>query len=149
MVLGSDLKAGASAHDVEAAIAGIHPAIELIGNPFADRDATPRNLQLADLQSNGAVIIGAAMDRGITATLSTLPVSLELDSKPAHAVDKGAGWDVILKDIAWLAGHAESRGKPLKAGQVIITGARALLKLDGATRIEGVLGGFGRVSGGV
>ncbi|MBJ3786125.1 hypothetical protein [Devosia sediminis] len=106
-------------------------------------------MQLADLQSNGAVVVGRDLDRGITASLATLDVTLSLDGKAVNSVDKGASWDAIVKDIAWLAGHAEARGLPLKAGQVIITGARALLKLDGATRVEGVLGDWGRVSCGV
>lgn len=144
--LGADLFAGASARDVEAAIASVHPAIELIGNPFIDRDAQPRNVQLADLQSNGAVVVGPDMDRAITASLATLPVGLEFDGRPVHNVETGASWDDTVKAIAWLADHAEARGLPLKAGQVIITGARALLKLDGATRIEGVIGDWGRVS---
>lgn len=147
--LGTDIYAGANAQEVEKAIASLHPAIELIGNPFVDRDAQPRNVQLGDLQSNGAVIVGPDLDRRITSALATLLVTLNLDGKAVHSVEAGASWDVILKDIAWLAGHAEARGMPLKAGQVIITGARALLKLDGATRIEGVLGDWGRVRCGV
>ena len=147
--LGADLAPKSTPADVDAAIASIHPAIELIGNPFTDRDAQPRNVQLADLQSNGAVIVGAALDRAITASLDTLSVTLELDGKPIHAVEKGASWADILDAIAWLAGHAAERGMPLKAGQVIITGARALHKLDGATMVEGILGEFGRVTCGV
>lgn len=144
--LGADLAAGATAADVEAAIAGIHPAIELIGNPFVDRDAVARNLQLADLQSNGAVIVGPVLDRAITAVLETLPVTLQVDGKTAHAVEQGASWADIIDALAWLAGHAAGRGLPLSSGQVIITGARALLKLNGATAIEGILGDWGRVS---
>jgi 2-keto-4-pentenoate hydratase len=149
VLLGADLKAGSTVDAVEAAIASVHPAIELIGNPFVDRDATPRNLQLGDLQSNGAVVVGKALDRDITGSLDTLEVTLELDGKPAHSVDKGASWDDILSATAWLAGHAESRGLPLKSGQVIITGARALLKIEKATMVEGILGDWGRVTCGV
>lgn len=149
VVLGADIKGGASAAEVEAAIASVHPAIELIANPFVDRDATPRNLQLADLQSNGAIILGKAVDRAVTGALDTVKVTLELDGKPVHSVETGASWDVIVKDIAWLAGHAEERGLALKAGQVIITGARALLKLDGATKIVGRMGEWGAVNCGV
>ncbi|SMQ85314.1 2-keto-4-pentenoate hydratase [Devosia lucknowensis] len=143
--LGADLPAGATIDDVEAAIASIHPAIELVGNPFVDRAATPRNLQLADLQSNGAVVVGNEVDRGITAALDTLAVVLELDGKAVHSVEKGASWTDTLTAIAWLATHAHQRGLPLRAGQVIITGARALLKLDGATDVAGILGDHGRV----
>ena len=147
--LGRDLPASATPAEVDAAIASLHPAIELIGNPFIDRDATPRNLQLADLQSNGAVIVGTALDRAMTGTLDTLKVTLELDGKPAHVVDKGASWGDILEALAWLSGHAAGRGLPLREGQVIITGARALLKTDTASMVEGVFGDWGRVTCGV
>lgn len=147
--LGADLAAGATTEAVEAAIASVHPAIELVGNPFTDRDAMPRNLQLGDLQSNGAVVVGTALDRSIIAGLHTLPVALELDGKPVHSVDKGASWAETLSAIAWLSGHAAARGLPLKMGQVIITGARALAPLDGAKMIEGVVGDWGRVTCGV
>ncbi|MEQ8598600.1 MAG: hypothetical protein RLP98_01640 [Devosia sp.] len=147
--LGEDLPSGATPEAVEAAIASLHPAIELIGNPFVDRDATPRNLQLGDLQSNGAVVVGKEMDRAMMEALDALPVALELDGKPAHAVDKGASWRDIVGAIAWLAGHAEQRGHGLRAGQVIITGARVLAPLNGATMIEGVLGDWGRVNCGI
>ncbi|MBB4052927.1 2-keto-4-pentenoate hydratase [Devosia subaequoris] len=147
--LGSDLAGGALPEAVEAAIASLHPAIELIANPFVDRDATPRNLQLGDLQSNGAVIVGRAMDRTMVDALASLPVTLELDGKPTHTVSKGASWDDIVGAITWLAGHAEQRGHSLRAGQEIITGARALAPLNGAKMIEGVLGEWGRVNCGV
>ncbi|MHA6300066.1 fumarylacetoacetate hydrolase family protein [Devosia sp. CAU 1758] len=147
--LGTDLPAGASTEMVEAAIASLHPAIEMVGNPFADRDAMPRNLQLGDLQSNGAVVVGTALDRAIIGSLETLRVTLELDGKPAHAVEKGASWEDILKAICWLSGHAAGRGMPLKVGQVIITGARALAPLNDASMVEGILGDWSRVTCGV
>lgn len=147
--MGTDLQATATPAEVDAAIASVHPAIELIGNPFTNRDATPRNLQLADLQSNGAIVVGTALDRAMTETLDTLKVTLELDGKPAHVVEKGAGWADILEAIAWLSGHAAARGLPLREGQVIITGARALLRIDNASMVEGVLGDWGRVTCGV
>jgi 2-keto-4-pentenoate hydratase len=147
--LGADLSAGASEAEVEAAIESLHPSIELVANPFANRDATPRNLQLADLQSNGAVIVGTALDREIIGSLDKLAVTLELDGKPAHQVEKGASWDDTLKAIAWLSGHAAGRGMPLRAGQVIITGARTLSPINGASMVEGILGHWGRVNCGV
>ena len=147
--LGADIKPGASRSEVDAAIASLHPAIELVANPFVDRDAVPRNLQLADLQSNGAVVVGTALDRAMIAGLDNLAVTLELDGKPAHQGEKGASWEESLEAIAWLAGHAAGRGMPLTAGQVIITGARALARLNGATMVEGILGEWARVTCGV
>ncbi len=95
------------------------------------------------------MLVGKALDRAITAGLETLPVALELDGRPVHAVEKGASWADILDAIAWLSGHAAERGLPLQSGQVIITGARALAPLNGAGLIEGIVGEWGRVTGGI
>lgn len=141
--LGADLAPGAP---VETAIASVHPALELIANPFIDRDASARNLQLADLQSNGAVVVGPALDHAITDRLETLHVGLDLDGQTVKTIETGASWSAVIAALAWLAPHAAARGLPLRAGQVVITGARVLADLNGATAATGTLGATGRVS---
>jgi 2-keto-4-pentenoate hydratase len=141
--LGADLLPGQPA---EAAIASVHPVLEMIANPFVDRDATPRNIQLGDLQSNGAIVVGPALDRSIVEGLDTLAVGLLLDGNEVKTTDKGASWAAVVAALEWLAPHAQGRGMPLKAGQVIITGSRVLAPLDAATTIIGTLGQAGRVS---
>src|SRR5690606_35027465 len=130
----------------EAAIASVHPVLEMIANPFVDRDATPRNIQLGDLQSTGAIVVGPALDHSIVEGLDTLAVGLLLDGNEVKTTDKGAGWAAVVAALEWLAPHAQGRGMPLKAGQVIITGSRVLAPLDAATTIIGTLGQAGRVS---
>lgn len=146
VLLGADLFDKPNRFDVEAAIASVNPALEMVANPFTDRDATPRNLQLGDLQSNGAVVVGPAVSNDIRAALPTLPVSLAYDGKTVKEVATGASWDDIIAALVWLAPHAEARGFPLKAGQTIITGARIALPLGTAEHIEGKLGEWGKVS---
>lgn len=145
VLLGADLFDAPNKFDVEAAIASINPALEMVGNPFVDRDATPRNLQLGDLQSNGAVIVGPALSNDIKGALGSLPVSLTYDGKVSKAVDKGASWEDIIAALVWLAPHAEARGLPLKAGQTIITGARVATPLGSANVVGGHLGDWGEV----
>jgi 2-keto-4-pentenoate hydratase len=144
--LAADIAPGANRQAVETAIGGVHPALEMIANPFTDRAAMPPNLVLGDLQSNGAIVIGPAFDDNIRAELGTLEATLEYDGKPVHSVSKGASWEQTLDALAWLSGHAHSRGMALKAGQVIITGSRALLALDGARTVSGSFGKWGRLS---
>ncbi len=144
--LSADIAPGADRQAVEAAIGSVHPALELIANPFVDRAAMPPNLVLGDLQSNGAVVVGGAFDDRIRADLGTLDVTLDYDGKLAHSVSEGASWDQILDALAWLSGHASTRGMALKAGQVIITGSRALLALDGAQQVTGRFGDWGTIS---
>ncbi len=145
VTLGADLGASASRADVEAAIASFHPVLEFVGSPFVDRTAQSRNLLNGDLQSNGAVVVGPAVALGQDALASQV-TQLLLDSAVAHEVNKGASWDDTVSALVFLAGHAAGRGLPLKKGQVIITGARALLSLAGQKRVEGVLAGVGQVS---
>lgn len=146
VLLGADLFGSPNRFEVEAAIASVNPVLEMVANPFTDRDATPRNLQLGDLQSNGAVVVGPAIANEIREALPTLPVSLVYDGKSVKDVATGASWDDIIAALVWLAPHAESRGFPLKAGQTVITGSRVAAPLDGADHVEGKLGDWGNVS---
>lgn len=145
VTLGADLTASASPADVEAAIASIHPALEFVGSPFPDRAAQSRNLLNGDLQSNGAVVLGPVVSLPHDA-LATQATRLLLDDAVAHEVGKGASWDETIAAVVFLAAHADRRGLPLREGQVIITGARALFALAGQRRVDGVLSGVGRVS---
>ncbi|MCR6635889.1 fumarylacetoacetate hydrolase family protein [Devosia sp.] len=146
VLLGADLFGKPNKFEVEAAIASVNPVLEMVANPFTDRDATPRNLQLGDLQSNGAVVVGPAVSNDIRADLPTLAVSLVYDGTLAKDVATGASWDDIVAALVWLAPHAEARGFPLKAGQTIITGARVAAPLGTADLVEGKLGDWGKVS---
>ncbi|WP_051960315.1 fumarylacetoacetate hydrolase family protein [Devosia riboflavina] len=146
VLLGADLFGKPNQFEVEAAIASVNPVLEMVANPFVDRDATPRNLQLGDLQSNGAVVVGPALASEVRGALPTLPVSLSYDGKTVKEVSTGASWADIVVALVWLAPHAEARGFPLKAGQTIITGARIAIPLGTADLVEGKLGDWGKVS---
>lgn len=143
--LGRDLPAGADQQTVEAAIAALLPAIEMVGSPFVDRDVIPFNGKLADLQSNGAVVMGSDFPPDIRTQLSNLAVTLELDGTSVKQAETGASFDAIVHAVQWLASHAAARGLPLQAGQVIITGSRILHAHGDATTITGNFGGWGQV----
>lgn len=144
--LATDLPAGAGKQATEAAVGSVHAALEFIASPFRDRNAMPVNLLHGALQSNGAVVLGPPLEPGLRAELATLEAALAFDGKPVHIVNNGASWDQTLDTLAWLAGHAAERGQPLRAGQVIITGARAVAPLGNAGMIDGRLGVWGRVA---
>jgi 2-keto-4-pentenoate hydratase len=144
--LGADLPAGADAAAAEAAIASVHPIIEMVGSPFVDRDAVVANAKLGDLQSNGAVIVGPAFDAAVRNELTALHVGLRLDGVEVKASDTGASWAAIIEAVRWLASHAAARGLPLRAGHVIITGARVVAPHAPAAVVEGDMGKWGKVS---
>jgi 2-keto-4-pentenoate hydratase len=147
VLLGRDLFGSVTTSDVEAAIASVHPVLEMVGNPFVDRDATPRNVQLGDLQSNGAVISGPAVSEDIKAHLQNLTVTLTYDGKVIKEVSSGASWADIVAALVWLAPRADARGLPLRAGNTVITGARIAVPLEKPAVIEGSFGQWGKVTG--
>lgn len=110
--------------DVLEAIASWHVVIEVLASRYTDRSKVPGLAAIADLQSNGAVIVGPAM------TFATLPefgaqaLTLSLDGEIAQRSEGNATTENVLASLAWLANHAAERGLPLKSGDVVITGAR-------------------------
>lgn len=144
--LGRDLSADADLATVEASIASLHPVLELVGSPFVNRDNIDFNTKLGDLQSNGAVVVGAAFDEAVKQDLSVLPAGLSIGGTVVMTGAGGASWPAILEAVRWLAGHAASRGHPLGKGQVIITGSRAIAPVEGAGAIQGQFGNWGSVA---
>lgn len=144
--LGHALAADADAATVDAAIAAVLPAIEMVGSPFVDRNQIAFNAKLADLQSNGAVVVGKDFDPRIRDQLPKLGVTLELDGQNVATADKGASYQDIVEAVRWLSGHAAARGIPLQAGQVIITGSRILHAQGKARSVVARMADWGSVT---
>ena len=146
--LGHDLDAGdhiPSNDAVAAATDAIFPAVELAYSRFTDPDA-PDLHRLADLQNCGGVVLGEAMRDWRGVQFSDLAPELErdgtIDRSPAEQPDT----ERALAAIGWLALHARQRGMPLRAGQIIITGARVgPLALGAARQISARVGLLGTV----
>ncbi|MCZ8108060.1 MAG: fumarylacetoacetate hydrolase family protein [Burkholderiales bacterium] len=125
--LGSDLPApdGApSTRAVAAAIASIHAAVELLSSRFDSRVDAPDLHRLADLQNCAGVVVGPGLRDWSDVEVSVLPLGLALDAERHRAETVQPTTERTLAAIGWLAAHAHRRGLPLRAGQVIITGAR-------------------------
>jgi 2-keto-4-pentenoate hydratase len=120
--LGRDLPPMAAAYDrqsVRDAIGAVMPAFELI----EDRNAVYKECKamslIADNAWNAGIVLGAEVP---------LPPSLELDgltgSLEINGVAKLEGkTDDPLGALAWVANLAVSRGRPMRAGMVVITGS--------------------------
>ncbi len=100
------------------------PVIEVVETRLADwRQAAPL-AKLADLQSHGALVLGAASPlpptgidlRSVAAKVAfnALPVADTVGGNPAQAL-----WPML----AWLVRHCAERGLPLRAGQIVTTGS--------------------------
>ncbi|WIJ26390.1 fumarylacetoacetate hydrolase family protein [Devosia sp. RR2S18] len=124
VTLARDLAAGSSPQDARQAIGSVHLALELLSSRYSDRTAVPQLAAFADLQSNGAIVLGPAIYFGEMPEFGTQALSLELDGERAAETAAGSSTDNVLAALAWLADHASRRGSPLTAGTVVTTGAR-------------------------
>jgi len=109
--------------DVEAAIDGVCPAIEIVHTRLKQfLKAAPFD-KLADNVGNGAFVYGAPVADWRKLDLAALRVRLELGGKTL--VDKVGGCpsgDPIVA-VVWLANHLTGRDGGLKAGQIVTTGS--------------------------
>ncbi len=110
--------------EVRTAIGSFHIALELLASRYVDRKAMPSFATFADLQSNGGVVLGAPIGADTLAEFGQQEFSLRFDGAVVGSTASGATTANVLAAIAWLAGHVAGRGQLLRAGTVIITGAR-------------------------
>jgi 2-keto-4-pentenoate hydratase len=112
-----------SREEVVDAIAGCHPAIELLESALLDPDAADRLTAIADLQSNGGFVHGAAVEGWQHLDFAKESAQMNLDG--FVRVDNGkntAGAD-LLRLVMWQANEAQKRTGGLLAGQWITTGS--------------------------
>jgi 2-keto-4-pentenoate hydratase len=109
--------------DVIAAVATVHPAIEIVDSRFAAHDAVDLLSQLADCGLHGALVVGAGI--ALPAGFSVTDQTVELDIAGARAFagrDSNTAGDPF-RLLAWLANHAAVRCGGLRRGEAITTGA--------------------------
>jgi 2-keto-4-pentenoate hydratase len=125
--IGRDLPDAAAPYtssQVADAIGSLHVAVEIAGSRFVDRKAVGQMTAVADLGMNAGIVVGPPLTdwRGIE--LGQLAMDLSVGGTE---VGTSAGsWTTaeMLEALAALATHAARRSGGLKAGQVVITGAR-------------------------
>jgi 2-keto-4-pentenoate hydratase len=125
--LGRDLPARSTPYtrdEVKAAMASLHPAIEVIGSRFAPEITLPKLLGIGDLQNNSAVLTGPAITDWSGLDLAHLKISLRTGGVEIGTADGGPDIEAIIDALTWLANHAGARQGGLRAGQIIITGSR-------------------------
>ena len=108
--------------EVWAAIATLHPAIELVDSRFADFRAMDKLALLADNQSNGAFCWGAAVHDWRNVDFLRQPASLVLDGKEVASAIGGNAAGHPRRLLAWLANHRARSGRGIVAGDIVTTG---------------------------
>ncbi len=135
--------------EIAAAIGEVLPVIELVDSRLVETRQAPAAPRLADLGSHGALVLGAPASGVDPASLdlTRLHTRLAFGGKVVADVTGGHTAPDLWRLLAWLARHAQARGLPLRAGQVVTTGScTGLLIAEPGTVVEGELTGIGSVS---
>ena len=124
--LGRDLPPRAAPYtrdDVLAAVASLHPVIELVDTRFADMKAQDPLSLLADLQNHGGLIYGPARTHDLAIDQTRQAVVQSFDGKPVVERTGGNSAGDVIRLLVWLANHAAQRCGGLKAGQIVTSGS--------------------------
>jgi 2-keto-4-pentenoate hydratase len=108
-----------TAEAVAGAVKSVMPAFELIEDRRANYKETKVHTLIADNAWNAGVVLGTEV---------AMTPGLQLDGVQGRLVaggkEAGAGkTDGPLGALAWVANLAVSRGRPLQAGQIVMTGS--------------------------
>ncbi|MFD6418656.1 2-keto-4-pentenoate hydratase [Streptomyces sp. NPDC060194] len=125
LVLGADLTdPDCGADDVRAAVARLHPALEIVDSRVADWDITLVDT-VADNASAGLYVLGGDGRPPLPGDGDLSGVRM-LMRRGTETVSQGSGADCLggpLLAARWLAVTLARLGDPLRAGDVVLTGA--------------------------
>ena len=147
IVLRHDLPgADTTVDDVAAAIDYAVAAIEIVDSRIADWKITFADT-VADNGSSAFYVLGSVHKSLAGLDLYTCGMVLEVNGA---VVSLGAGAACLghpLNAAAWLARTLAANGAPLRAGEVVLTGALGpMVALTPGDRVEAKIGGLGSVS---
>jgi 2-keto-4-pentenoate hydratase len=114
-----DSKTPYTAATVAGAIKGLIPAFELIEDRRANYKATKVHTLIADNAWNAGVVLGPEIAMQVGQDIDGIAGRLLVDGKEAG----GGQTDGPLGALAWVANLAVTRGRPLQAGQIVMTGS--------------------------
>ena len=143
-VLASDLpSATTGTQDVAAAVGAVHAAIEIVDSRIADWKITFADT-VADNGSSAFFVLGdearPLRDLDIWACGMVMQINGEIASLGAGAAALGHP----LEAAAWLARTLAARGEPLRAGDILLTGALGpMVALKPGDEVRAVVGGIG------
>ncbi len=125
---------------VRAAVGEVMPAFELIEDRQAHYKSTNALTLIADNAWNCGIVVGAAVTVPASLELNGIAGRLQVDGQPTSQ----GPTDDPMGALAWLADLAASRGRPLKAGQVVITGSIiATFRVEPGKRYHFTIDGIG------
>ncbi|MBC9735215.1 2-keto-4-pentenoate hydratase [Nocardioides marmotae] len=146
-VLGADLAEGPLDHEqVRGAIASAVAALEICGSRVADWDISFGDT-VADNASAGAYVLGADPRTLDQVEPREVTMSMSINDE---VVSTGAGEACLgdpIEAVVWLARQAREFGEPLRAGQVVLSGALGPMRpVAPGDRVTATITGLGAVS---
>ena len=144
-VLGHDLEGpGVTAADVVRATDHIMPCLEIVDSRIRDWKITIQDT-VADNASSAKFVLGGACAKIAEVDLELCGMSLK---KNGRVVSTGAGAACLgnpINAVVWLANTLGRLGTPLRAGNVILSGALGpVVEVFPGDFIEGAVSGLGR-----
>jgi 2-keto-4-pentenoate hydratase len=132
--------------DVILAVGYAMPAIEIVGSRVANWDISIVDT-IADNASSGLFVLGGPVRRLDSLDLRALQMQM---TKRDEVVSKGSGAACLgnpLNAMAWLAGELVRRKRPLRAGDVVLSGALGpMAAVSPGDAFEATVRGLGTVS---
>ncbi len=110
-----------TAASIESHIDGVCAAIELVDDRAADYSNLDVRSLVADNSWNGGIVLSA-----FKSTWPDLASVRGHASSDTNALGDGLGRDILghpFNSVAWLANQLGSRGRTLKAGEIVMTGS--------------------------
>ena len=147
IVLGRDLNAAdATPEDVAAAADHAVAAIEIVDSRIADWKICFSDT-VADNGSSALFVLGGEKKKLDGLDLYSCGMVLEINGQIASTGVGAACLGHPLKAAAWLASTLAQRGVPLKAGDILLTGALGpMVALSRGDHVRAVIGGLGECS---
>jgi len=132
--------------DVSAAVAKVVPALEIVDSRILDWDITFGDT-VADNASSGLYVLG----RTSVPLRDVCPREVVMEmSVDCHVVSRGTGSDCLgdpLEALAWLARTCRELDDPLRAGEVVLSGALGpMATVRAGSRVHAHISGLGDVS---
>ena len=146
-LLDRDVEVGApTVIDVLRAVAYAMPALEIVGSRITNWDIGIVDT-VADNASSGLFVLGGPIRRLDGLDLRALRMQM---TRREEVVSKGTGAACLgnpLNAMAWLASELASRKRPLRAGDVVLSGALGpMVPVNSGDAFEANIAGLGTVS---
>lgn len=145
-VLGRDLEGTApTAADVLAATAFLLPALEIVDSRVADWDIAITDT-IADNASTGAVVLGGTPAAAHAVDLPGVGMALDHRGETVSTGSGAACLGTPVAAVVWLARTVARRGAPLRAGEIVLSGALGpMVAVEGPGVFRARLDGLGEV----